>query len=469
MHIHILGIGGTFMGSLAQLAKSQGMTVTGADNAIYSPMKEQLQLADIEWIEGFDEAQLKLNADIYVIGNSMSRGNALVEAILNSQCRYISGPQFFAEYIIADKWVLGCAGTHGKTTTSSMLAWVLEYAGMQPGFLIGGVPSDFGVSARMGNSDFFVVEADEYDSAFFDKRSKFVHYRPRTLILNNLEFDHADIFDDINAIQTQFHHLLRSTAGNALVVMPDDQPYLDEVIERGCWSELSIISHNNPSAPWYAKLLKPDGSHFQIYYQDSASSDQQCVEVNWQHCGVHNISNALAVMAAAYHVGVKPQYSAEALSRFTGVKRRMELLANIQRTLSGQHKQQLFVYDDFAHHPTAIETTLAGLRSKVGSDKILAVIEPRSNTMKMGVHQHTLLASAQQADQCYWYQSESVDWPMQAWLNTEQSRVFDNIEQLLRVILLDITNMAGITSDSEQTMEPHSKRNQCSYRDYEQW
>ena len=424
------------MGSLAQLAQSQGMTVTGCDHGIYSPMKEQLQQAGIQWIEGFDSDQLSLDADIYVIGNSMTRGNVLVEAILNSQNRYMSGPQFFADYIVPDKWVLGCAGTHGKTTTSSMLAWVLDYAGMRPGFLIGGVPMNFGVSARMGDSDFFVVEADEYDSAFFDKRSKFVHYRPRTLILNNLEFDHADIFDNINAIQTQFHHLLRTTAGNALVVMPDDQPHLDEVIERGCWSERDVVSLSNTDVPWHARLLNQDGSHFLVSHRDVASGQCAEVEVNWQHSGTHNVNNALVVMAAAKHVGVKPEHSAEALCHFKGVKRRMELLAQLRVS-----QAELSIYDDFAHHPTAIDSTLTGLRHKVGKDCILAVIEPRSNTMKMGIHQHTLLDSAAQADHCFWYQSEAVDWPMQAWLNTSQSQVLDDIDQLLQAIIVKIDDV----------------------------
>jgi UDP-N-acetylmuramate: L-alanyl-gamma-D-glutamyl-meso-diaminopimelate ligase len=420
MHIHILGICGTFMGSLAQLAKQLGHTVTGCDANVYPPMSTQLENAGIELTQGFDPAQLKPEPDLVVIGNAMSRGNPIVEAVLNSTIPYTSGPQWLCDHLLHDKWVLAASGTHGKTTTASMLTWILEYAGMKPGYLIGGVPKNFETSARLGDSPFFVVEADEYDSAFFDKRSKFVHYRPRTLIMNNLEFDHADIFADLAAIQTQFHHLVRTVPSNGLVIYPETESALDEVIDRGCWTPVEKIGESD-NAQWRIEPIKEDGSHFAIYHQAEKAG-----EVSWSLTGNHNIHNATAAIAAARNIGVEPHTACEALCQFEGVKRRMEHLGTIDGVT---------VYDDFAHHPTAIETTLEGLRAKVGSAKIIALIEPRSNTMRMGVHKGQLAESTMAADDVIWYQPAEVDWnlsevvnhsPVAAKLSTDIDSMIDD-------------------------------------------
>lgn len=397
MHIHILGICGTFMGSLAVLAKEMGIKVTGCDQGVYPPMSTQLESQGIELISGFSVDQLELGADLYVIGNAISRGNPLLEAILNQGLKYTSGPGFLADHILPGKWVMGVAGTHGKTTTSSMLAWILEYTGMSPGFLIGGVPENFPCSARLGETPFFVIEADEYDSAFFDKRSKFVHYRPRTFIVNNLEFDHADIFADLAAIQTQFHHVIRTIPENGRVIYPENVTAIDQVIEKGCWSEQEVFSDDQSTtdkAIW--KKLSESGSSFQLILAN------ETVQVDWNMTGDHNVQNGVAAMLAARHVGVSLKHGAEALSCFGGVKRRMQLLASVN---------DVHVYDDFAHHPTAIQTTLAGLRNKVGQDKmIIALIEPRSNTMKMGVYAQTLLASAEEANHVVWADLSDMTW-----------------------------------------------------------
>ena len=319
-HIHILGICGTFMGGIALLAREQGFQVTGSDANVYPPMSTQLAAAGITLMEGYEAAHLQPTPDCVVVGNAMTRGNPAVEYMLDAGLNYTSGPQWLAENILRGKWVLAASGTHGKTTTSSMLAWILEHAGMAPGFLIGGVPADFGLSARQGGTDFFVVEADEYDTAFFDKRSKFVHYRPRTLVINNLEFDHADIFPDLAAIQRQFHHLVRTVPSQGRIVFPAGVAAIDETLAQGCWSEQTSIAVAG-AADWQANLLHADGSVFEVYV-----GDEQPVTVNWSHCGRHNVENALAAMAAAHHVGVLPEASAEALSLFRGVKRRLELL-----------------------------------------------------------------------------------------------------------------------------------------------
>lgn len=393
------------MGSLAQLAKAAGYRVSGCDANVYPPMSTQLEQAGIELIEGFDESQLALDPDVFVVGNVVSRGNELMEAILDRGLPFCSGPQWFSEHILAGRWVLGVAGTHGKTTTSSMLAWILEYAGYEPGYLIGGVPENFGVSARLGQSDFFVVEADEYDTAFFDKRSKFVHYMPRTLILNNLEFDHADIFDDLAAIQKQFHHLIRTVAQTGLVIFPSDSCALNEVIELGCWTEQQTsaitegeASNDKSAADWQAVFTSEFENHFDVLMH----GDRQA-ELKWSLTGKHNVQNALHAIAAARHVGVVPELAVEALMHFKGVKRRMEVVAEC----SG-----LTVYDDFAHHPTAIASTLEGLRRRVGKQPIIAVIEPRSNTMKMGVHKASLMQSVEMADQVHWYQDPGMSWSL---------------------------------------------------------
>jgi UDP-N-acetylmuramate: L-alanyl-gamma-D-glutamyl-meso-diaminopimelate ligase len=400
MHIHILGICGTFMGGLAILARQLGHQVTGSDANVYPPMSTQLQQQGIVLTEGFDPSQLKPAPDLVVVGNAMSRSNPAVEYMLDQGLRYTSGPQWLSEHLLQDRWVLAAAGTHGKTSTSSMLAWILDYAGMAPGYLIGGVPGNFGVSARLGESAFFVIEADEYDSAFFDKRSKFVHYRPRTAILNNLEFDHADIFDDLAAIQRQFHHLVRIIPGNGRVIVPAGDNNIAAVLAQGLWSELEKISVTNTAADWQSRLTRADGSEFELLL-----SGEVMAQVSWSLTGNHNVANALAAIAAARHVGVRPDLACAALCQFDGVKRRMELLGE---------PRGVAVYDDFAHHPTAIETTLAGLRAKVGGQRIIAVIEPRSNTMRMGTHLHRLAVATAQADQVIWYQPEGMDWSLQS-------------------------------------------------------
>ncbi len=403
MHIHILGVCGTFMGSLAQLAQSLGHRVTGSDANVYPPMSTQLESAGIELIEGYDPSQLDPRPDLVVIGNAMSRGNPVVEAVLSQAIPYTSGPQWLCDHLLQDKWVLAVAGTHGKTTTASMLAWVLEYANMKPGYLIGGVPSNFETSARLGDSTFFVVEADEYDSAFFDKRSKFVHYRPHTLVMNNLEFDHADIFDDLAAIQKQFHHLMRTVPGNGLVIYPDNEPNLDKVIEMGCWTDIErtqiLKADEKASEGWQARLIKNDGSEYELYFEGELAG-----VVCWGQTGLHSVRNGLAAAAAARNVGVTPEIAVAALSEFAGVKRRMECLGQAAG---------VSVYDDFAHHPTAIATTLEGLRAKVGNEKIIALIEPRSNTMRMGVHRNRLAISTARADQVLWFQPAEADWSLE--------------------------------------------------------
>ena len=397
MHIHILGICGTFMGSLAVLAKELGHHVTGSDANVYPPMSTQLQAQGIELTQGYDAAQLDPAPDVVVIGNALSRGNPAVEYVLNKGLPYVSGPQWLADHVLQGRWVLAVAGTHGKTTTSSMLAWVLEHAGMAPGFLIGGVPQNFAVSARLGDTPFFVVEADEYDSAFFDKRSKFVHYRPRTAILNNLEFDHADIFPDLAAIERQFHHLVRTIPSEGLVIHPTTEPALARVIEQGCWTPVQTTGQGGQ---WQARLLSEDGSRFEVSFEGKVEGT-----VNWPLTGQHNVANALATLAAARHVGVVPAMGIEALSAFKNVKRRMETVAQVHGVT---------IYDDFAHHPTAIATTLDGLRKRIGDAPLIAVIEPRSNSMKLGAHRGGLPDSVRDADQVIWYAPPNLGWDLAA-------------------------------------------------------
>lgn len=400
-HIHILGICGTFMGGIALLARELGYRVTGSDSSVYPPMSTQLSDAGIELMEGYLPEHLAPRPDCVVVGNAMTRGNPAVEYMLNEGISYTSGPQWLSEKLLQGKWVLAVAGTHGKTTTSSLLAWILEFAGLAPGFLIGGVPGNFGLSARMGASDFFVVEADEYDTAFFDKRSKFVHYRPRTLSINNMEFDHADIFDNLAAIQRQFHHLVRCVPGEGAIVHPSGVAAVDETLALGCWTPtVSFSAAQGAKADWQARLLSADGSEFSL-----SSPRGQAVTVNWSHCGLHNVENALAACAAAAHVGVPSAVAADALNAFQGVKRRLELLGEIDGVT---------VYDDFAHHPTAIATTLAGLRARSGSGRLIALLEPRSNTMRMGRHREQLAASTREADQVYWFQPEGMDWSLES-------------------------------------------------------
>lgn len=402
MHIHFLGICGTFMGSLAQLAKAMGHRVTGCDANVYPPMSTQLEQAGIELIQGFDPLQLEPAPDLVVVGNAMSRGNPVVEALLNGTIPYTSGPQWLSQELLRGRWVLAVAGTHGKTTTTSMLTWILEYAGMSPSFLIGGVPGNFGVSARLGESDFFVIEADEYDTAFFDKRSKFIHYHPRTLVLNNLEFDHADIFENLAAIQKQFHHVVRVVPENGLVLHAHNIKALDEVIDQGCWSSQQSFGVRieegdaTKDGDWSAQLLAEDGTEFDVLYKNIKVGS-----VQWNQTGEHSVNNGLASISAAHHVGIVPQIACEALGKFKGVKRRMECLADING---------IKIYDDFAHHPTAIETTLNGLRKNVGAERIVALIEPRSNTMKLGSHKQALAPATAGADLVYWFQPPNIDW-----------------------------------------------------------
>ena len=399
MHIHILGICGTFMGGVAVLAKQAGHTVTGSDANVYPPMSTQLEAQGIELTQGYGADQLHDGIDQIVVGNAMSRGNEAVEAMLNKGIAYTSGPQWLAENVLNDKWVLAVAGTHGKTTTSSLLAWILEYAGLTPGFLIGGVPGNFDVSARLGESPFFVVEADEYDTAFFDKRSKFVHYHPRTAILNNLEFDHADIFENLDAIKKQFHHLVRTIPGEGLIVSNATEQNLQQVLDMGCWSEVETFADTG-SADWLIDSVSEDGRSFDMHLKCEPAGT-----VNAQLLGRHNRMNALAAIAAARHVGVPVEQSIKALQQFKGIKRRMEIRGEVKG---------ITVYDDFAHHPTAIIETIEGLRRAVGQAKIWAVLEPRSNTMRMGVHKAQLADSLKQADHILIYQPEDVDWDMQS-------------------------------------------------------
>ena len=464
MHLHILGICGTFMGGLALLARALGHTVTGSDANVYPPMSTQLAAAGIGLMEGYDASQLDPAPDLVVVGNAMKRGLPVIEYLLDRGLPYVSGPEWLKEHLLRDRWVLAVAGTHGKTTTASMLAWVLVDAGLNPGFLIGGVPRDFGISARLGDAPFFVVEADEYDTAFFDKRSKFVHYRPRTLILNNLEFDHADIFDDLAMIQRQFHHLVRIVPGSGLIIHPRGEAALDEVLARGCWTPRESVG---AGGDWSADLLAADGSHFAVLHGGEVVG-----EVRWEQTGRHNVANALAVLAAARHAGVPLSQGLAALGRFQGVKRRLELRGEARG---------IRVYDDFAHHPTAIATTLEGLRrhleaglesgagvmaeakardaggtmgqtpdeagamkgeavanpdlgqARPAEGRILAVLEPRSNTMRLGVHNASLADSLALADKVYVHAPRDLGWdaaPVFASLG-ERAVIFDRVEDIV--------------------------------------
>ncbi|ADC62027.1 UDP-N-acetylmuramate:L-alanyl-gamma-D-glutamyl-meso-diaminopimelate ligase [Allochromatium vinosum] len=423
MHLHILGICGTFMGGIALLARALGHRVTGSDANVYPPMSTQLEAAGIELMEGYDAAHLDPPPDVVVVGNAMKRGIPAVEAMLDRDMRYCSGPEWLRENLLRERWVLAVSGTHGKTTTASMLAWVLEDAGLDPGFLIGGVPLDFGVSARLGSAPFFVVEADEYDTAFFDKRSKFVHYGPRTLILNNLEFDHADIFDDLGQIQRQFHHLIRTVPGSGLIVHPARVPAVDTVIGLGCWTPRETFG---AEGDWRAELIEPDGSRFRVWLHGAEAG-----VVDWGQSGLHNVENALAVLAAARHAGVPVGAAVEALGRFQGVKRRLEVRGEVAG---------IRVFDDFAHHPTAIATTLDGLRRRVGAEqRILAVLEPRSNTMRLGTHNAELAGSLTAADRVYVHAPSDLGWDAAAVLAGlgERLAVHDAIEPIVTQVIAD--------------------------------
>lgn len=449
MHIHILGICGTFMGSLALLARDLGHTVTGSDANVYPPMSTQLENAGVEIMQGYAASHLQPAPDLVIVGNAMKRGIEAVEYMLNERVPYTSGPQFLAEQVLQYRHVLAVAGTHGKTTTTTMLAWILHYAGIDAGFLIGGVPlvdtqderlkQAFAHSSYLGSDKtadhegYFVIEADEYDSAFFDKRSKFVHYRSTTAILNNLEYDHADIFPNLAAIQTQFHHMVRMIPSNGKIIMPANTESLEETLEKGCWTPIwrTAIATSNPQADWQAKLVKQDGSQYEVMF------DGHKGQVNWQMSGLHSVNNGLVAIAAAYNVGVSVAQACEALSNFAGIKRRMELVGTIDN-----NGKQIEVYDDFAHHPTAIETTLDGAKKRFADNpnrKIWAVIEPRSNTMKLGTHQGLLAPSASIADQVIWYQPANLDWSVaDAIGNAANQQVMTSTDAIIKHIAAHI-------------------------------
>jgi UDP-N-acetylmuramate: L-alanyl-gamma-D-glutamyl-meso-diaminopimelate ligase len=451
MHIHILGICGTFMGSLAVIAKQLGHQVSGSDKNVYPPMSTQLEGLGIDLMEGYHHSHLQPEPDLVIIGNALSRGNSAVEYVLNKGLVYTSGPQWLAQFVLRDRWVLGVAGTHGKTTTSAMLAWILEYAGARPGYLIGGVTNNFEQSATLGESSFFVVEADEYDTAFFDKRSKFVHYRPRSAILNNLEFDHADVFEDLAAIEKQFHHLIRTVPGNGLIITPYQDSTLEAVLAQGCWTsrqqfgldvpeEVCNLLAANGGVFWNAEMACSHGAEFEVVKYGQGSTGQVLGRslIQWQISGRHNVKNAMAAIAAAHHAGIDVATATAALREFKGVKRRMELLGKVE----GVH-----VYDDFAHHPTAIETTLEGMAAKLKSapehSRLIAVIEPRSNTMKLGVHQEDLVNACQAADMIVWQKPEKsgIDFEKLLEDSATPADAFDNIEDIVRY--LEESSMPG--------------------------
>lgn len=399
MHVHILGVCGTFMGGIAAIAREAGHRVTGSDRNVYPPMSTQLQSLGIELIEGYEPAQLEPSPDAVLVGNVMTRGQPVIESLLDRGLPYSSGPEWLAREVLHDRWVLAVAGTHGKTTTSSMLAWILDRAGLAPGFLIGGVPADFGTSARLGGGSFFVIEADEYDTAFFDKRAKFVHYHPRTAILNNLEYDHADIYPDVAAIQRQFHHLVRTIPGSGRIIWNAGDARLQETLAMGCWTPREGFSrHAVPQAQWTARPANAAGDYASF---EVLENGQPRGTVHWNLIGAHNMENALAAIAAARHAGVRIESALDALNAFQGVARRMQLRGEAQGVR---------VYDDFAHHPTAIATTVDGLRRKVGSARIVAVFEPRSNTMRMGVHRDLLAGAFAGADEVWLYTPRDLGW-----------------------------------------------------------
>ncbi len=418
MHIHILGICGTFMAGIAVLAKQQGHHVTGSDAHVYPPMSTQLREQGIEIREGYEPSHLIPTPDCIIVGNAMKRGMPVIEYLLEHQLPYTSGPQWLYENILQTRWVLAVAGTHGKTTTASMLAWILEQAGLKPGFLIGGIPQNFGLSARLGSEPFFVMEADEYDTAFFDKRSKFIHYHPRTVILNNLEFDHADIFPDLAAIKTQFHHLVRIIPGNGLIICPADDQNLQDVLTLGCWTPVESIG-----AAWSADPIKSDGSEFTVSCENHIQG-----QIQWSLLGQHNMHNALAAIAAARHAGVPAHHAIAALSKFKNVKRRLEIRGEFQG---------ITVYDDFAHHPTAIATTLAGLRQRVGSERIIAVLELGSYTMRTGVHRDAIIPALKEADIVLLAKPSGEDWGVAAIAAALKSpaQVFPTVEKMIAEII----------------------------------
>jgi len=422
MRIHILGICGTLMGSIALLAKQQGHVVTGSDQNVYPPMSEQLEQAGITLQAPYSPSSIPKMVDLVIIGNAnLGRGNPAVEALLNSGVAFCSGAEYLGRYLLDNKWVVAVAGTHGKTTSASMIAWILEYAGLSPGFLIGGIPANFQHSARLSDSNFFVIEADEYDTSYFDRRSKFLHYQPRTVVLNNLEFDHADIFENLKAIQQQFHLLIRSVPGNGQLILPEDDKALNEVIAQGCWTpQVRFSSKQNSKAEIRAGAISADGSKFKI-----TVVDQYQGTINWNLTGQHNVYNACAAIAAARHVGVPPAMAIQGLNEFEGVKRRMERLIDLP---------QLKLYDDFAHHPTAIQTTLEGLRAQVGGATIVALIEPGSATMRKGIHGKQLIVATKAADQVFWMQPDNVEFQLSKLLPESGHRLFTDSHALIQAV-----------------------------------
>lgn len=423
MHIHVLGICGTFMGGIAAIAKQLGHRVSGCDANVYPPMSTQLEQLGIELMSGYLIEHLADEPDLVIVGNAMSRGNIMVEHVLDRNIAYISGPQWLLENVLKERWVIAVSGTHGKTTTSSMIAWILEYAHMKPGYLIGGVPQNFTRSACLGDAPFFVIEADEYDTAFFDKRSKFVHYRPHTLVINNMEFDHGDIFNDLSDIQRQFHHLIRMVPSNGLILSPQSEQAITDTLAQGCWTPTEFsVDENSVKDGWFAKKVTVDGSEFVVSFK----GERQGI-VKWGLIGDFNIDNGLMAIAAARHAGVPSSVAIEALGEFINTKRRLELKGTVDN---------IRVYDDFAHHPTAIAKTLKGVRAHVGTDRIIAVLEPRSNTMKSGVHKDTLALSLSQADRVFLYQGEGVNWSVEDLVNDckQPCSVHEDIDNLVATI-----------------------------------
>lgn len=428
MRMHILGICGTFMGSLAILARESGLEVEGSDANVYPPMSTQLEQQGIKLMEGYSPEHLQPAPDLVVVGNAMSRGNPAVEYCLNENLNYTSGPQWLATHVLSKRWVVAVAGTHGKTTTTTLAAWILEWNKRDPGFLIGGVPANFSASARLGGGEQFVVEADEYDSAFFDKRSKFIHYRPKTVILNNLEFDHGDIFENLDAIKKQFHHLVRTVPANGQIICPESDENIADVLRMGCWTPVVTFALRdvNAKSPWQADMLAADGSHFAVYFEN-----KKIGEVRWSMTGKHNVLNALASIIAAVHCGVSAENAVEALNEFKGIKRRMELVGEVNGVK---------VFDDFAHHPTAIATTLQGARAALqsqGKGRLLAVIEPRSNTMRMGLHRDALAPSADIADEVIWYQPAGLNWNLDDVVAQSKvaARVISSIDDIIAYLV----------------------------------
>lgn len=449
MKIHILGVCGTFMSGIAILARQCGHQVTGSDMNVYPPMSIQLERQGIELMEGYDPAHIADDVDCVIVGNVIKRGNPAMEYVLDKNIPYLSGPEWLAKNILKDRWVLAVAGTHGKTTTTSLLAWILQHAGLEPGFLVGGVPENFGVSARAGNLPYFVIEADEYDSAFFDKRSKFIHYHPKTLILNNLEFDHADIFADLEAIKLQFQYLLRTVPGNGLVVTHAPDENIQDVISRGCWTPVNSFGCKNSA--WSAELVKADGSVFKLLHHDHVVG-----EVHWSLLGKHNVDNALAAIAAAHHAGVTPEQAIAALALFKNVKRRLEVKGEVK---------DIVIYDDFAHHPTAIATTLAGLRAKIGKARLIAVLEFGSYTMRSGVHREKIQEALNDADVVVCKTTEQ-DWGLKDILAKfkQPTSLYQDVDNLVRhlapelhsgdhVVIMSNSGFGGIHEKLLTTLE----------------